>query len=359
MTDVAASIREAVASASQETGYSPDKDATGFATESLAPSSETPAPAAAEVATPAKEAAKTEEESTIIEPKDDEETETETETPTPAKTETPEEEDAEAFTVSAEDLDRIEKDPGLKKIHRSMVRGFTDKTKALSNLKKLYEADHDAIEALKKDPHNVLKQMVEAAGLKLAEDPAATTATIPATTEAEIDAEIIALLKANIGEEAANVLGPALVKVVKTITGKAIAPIQLDNEKRAKSEGEMRLKGEIASFGTQVVADGGDWDESVEQEMAALVGKILPGKGATLPEFLTVLHNTVQTNRRAKDNNQRETERLRKAKKKDEPVRPARPTPAPTESVIAAGMDPKQATRLALESAKRELAGRA
>lgn len=361
MTDVAASIRDAVASASQEAGYTPDKDATGFANSSLAPEpAETPAPAAGEAAAPAKEAAKSEDEGTIIEPNDDEEIET----PAPVKAAETPEEDVEAFAVSAEDLERIEKDPGLKKIHRSMVRGFTDKTKALSTLKKLYEADHDAIEALKKDPYNVLKQMVEAAGLKLAEDPAAAAAaaaatTVPASTEAEIDAEIIALLKANIGEEAANVLGPALVKVVKTVTGKAIAPIQLDNEKRAKSEGELRLRGQIASFGTQVVADGGDWDESVEQEMAALVGKILPGKGATLPEFLTVLHNTVQTNRRAKDSNQRETVRLQKAKKKDEPVRPARPTPAPTEQVITAGMDPKQATRLALESAKREIAGRA
>lgn len=353
MTDVAASIRDAVASASQEAGYSPDKDATGFATESLAPTPETPAPA--EVAAPEKETAKTEDEGTIIEPTEDEETETPTPTPVKA-TETPEE-DTEAYTVSAEDLERIEKDPGLKNIHRSMVRGFTAKTKALSNTKKLYEADHEAIEALKKDPHNVLKQMVEAAGLKLAEDPAATS-TVPASTEAEIDAEIVALLKANIGEEAANVLGPALVKVVKTVTGKAIAPIQLDNEKRAKSEGALRLKTDIANFGTKVIADGGDWDESVEQEMAALVGKILPGKDATLPEFLTVLHNNVQTNRRAKESNQRETDRLRKAKKKDEPIRPARPNPTPTDQVITAGMDSKQATRLALESAKRELAGR-
>jgi hypothetical protein len=349
--DVQASIREAVATVSKEQGYTPDKEASGFATQSLDP--ETPAVAEPEK-TPEKTETKVGEEDSIIVDPNAVEEEEETETPVVKEPEkVVEEEEEEALTFSPEDLERIEKDPGLKKIHRSMVRGFTEKTKALSTLKKTYEADHAAIEALKKDPHGVLKQMVEAAGLKLAEEP---TPTVPTATEEQIDAEIIALLKANIGEEAANVLGPALVKVVKTVTGKAIAPIQKDNEQRAKSESALRLKSQIADFGTRVVAEGGDWDETVEQEMAALVGKVTPGKDVSLPDFLTILHNTVQTNRRAKEGNKREVVRLKKAKEKDEPVRPTKPAPTPTEPVIAAGMDIKEATRAALDSARRQVA---
>ena len=338
---MADNAHDAVAEVLKETGFNPN-DTSGYSQGGPAeetpvadpPAEETPAPTPEE--TPAEE--------------------------TPAAEETPvapaKELKDEDFRASAEELAVIDKNPELKKVYRSLIRGFNGKVQTLSTKMKEAETALQVVETIRTDPARAVRTMAAAAGIKLVEaEPSAPAAGEAAPTVKNLQDKVHESLSGKLGKEAADVLAPVLLDAVRSIVGEETAPLHQTLEEGKKATAEQALRAGIAEFGNSVIDDGGDWDEGIEKDMAGLIGKVLPGKGMTLPEFLEVLHTTVVSKRQKTEQVASQVTRLRKAAATVEPVRPSRPAPT-APSVITPEMDIKEATRLAVAQARKEVGAR-
>jgi hypothetical protein len=338
--DVMDSVREAVNETLKETGFVPEGDSP--ATVPVVATTEETTETSEETPTPTSE--------TAPEATPEETPEATPEAPVPETKEKPPVED---FRPSAEELEAIDKDPNLRKVYRSMVRGFQKKTTELATKQKEAESALQVVATIRQDPVKALRTMAAAAGIRLAEDP------VPKVSETPVEKTMQERLKENltarIGAEAAEVLAPVLYDAVESIAGEKLAPVQRALDENKKATAEQALRAGIAEFGSKVIEDGGEWDEDVEKEMAALIGKVVPGKDTTLPEFLDVLYDRVQSTRRKIGQTTEQITRIRRAASSVEPVRPSRP-PAAGPKPIAPGMSAKEATALAVAQAKEELA---
>lgn len=364
MTDVLASVREAVAEAAKEVGV--DLNKPGEAATGTSATTETERPRGSDgkfTAQPGGENTEVPQEEGEGQGQGDgtqqtEETNTEGgegesgEKPPPAAAAATEEEE-DSWKPSAEELEVIDKNPELKKVYRSMVRGLTQKTTDLANKRKEAEMALEVVQAVRKNPELAIRAMAAAAGLKIAE-PAAAAAAPETPEEKSIQDRVREKLQAKLGKEAADVLAPALLEVVQEINGVELAPIKERFAASEKQAGSQALRAGIAEFGAKVVESGGEWNEEIEKEMAALVPKIQPAEGTTLPEFLEILHANVMTKRTRKGTVQRQTTRIKEAAKAVEPRQAARPAPT-AEKSITPGMDPKEATAFAVAQAKADL----
>jgi len=353
MTDeVPASVKEAVQASIKESGFQVDGDKdlrdaaveTDSTSETSTETVETKEELPATGEEPVVETKKEEKVSPVAEKKDKEKV------PPVSKVE----EDGD-FRPSAEELEAIDKNPELKKVYRSMVKGFTAKTTELAEKRKEAEAAMNAVNAIKENPVAAIRAMAAAANIKLAEEPAPTAPTT--TTEKTVIQKLQESLEAKIGKEAADVLAPVLLEAVGVITGEELGPVKLAIEQQRKVAEAQSLRTSISEFGSSVVEDGGEWDEDVEREMATLVNKVVPREGVTLPEYLEVLYNNVQTIRNKMKTTEREVTRIKTAAQRAEPVRAVRTT-APAPRQITPGMDLKEATALAVAAARAEAASR-
>ena len=340
--DVAASIKEAVTSTLKETRFKADDDARVDARDEadVDPASkvigdDTPKEDKEEVV--AEEVVKSDQESVVEDKK-----------PLVEKVE------EENFRPTAEELAVIDQSPELKKVYRSMVKGFTEKTGNLATKRKEAERAMLVIKTLQENPHQTIRALASAAGLRIAEE---VIEGPPATVEKSIVERLQERLEAKIGKEGAEVLAPVLLDAIGVVSDEKLVPIQAALKEQAES-GQMRaLRSSISEFGTKIVEDGGEWGPEIEADMAKLVGRILPGEGMTLPDFLEVLHNNVTVARDRRGVKEREVTRIQKAAKGKEPVRPARPTAVAPASIVP-GMNMKEATALAVAAARQEAAGR-
>lgn len=347
-------VKTAVADVLKETGFKP---------EDAIPSREvdlTPAPARGEDGKFVSAGAKEEELAKEEEPEKKEEPEKEEEPEKAAAAEKDVKEkmvSEDDFRPTAEELEVINQSPELTKVYRSMVKGFTAKTSATAAVRKEAEAALNAVKVLKDDPDKAIRALVAARGGKLAEEAAVPGKEPPPPPQKLVVEKLQEKLAAKIGAEAAEVLAPALFDAVTEVTGEELAPIKQALDEGKRSAQEIATRASITNFGNAVIKDGGEWNEDIEKEMAQMIGKVMPGEGVTLSEFLGILHNNVVVHRSKVAKGEREVTRLQKAAKQDEPVRSVRTAP-PVSPAITAGMDPKQATLAAVAQAKAELASR-
>jgi hypothetical protein len=347
-------VKEAVAAASKETGFV-DPDASPVV--EAAPAAVAPATEPVKETTTVVPA--TDEGKVSDAPKVGEEKLASPAPKTDKETETPASGDEVDLRVTPEELDAINKDPNLKKVYRSMVRGFTEKTSDFAGKRKELEAAMDAVTAIRADPKKAAMALAAATGGKITYDdgtaPAVPANAAPVVTEKAAVVKATELLTEKLGKEAADALGPVLIEAVKILAGEELSPIKQAMAIQDENAGKIALKSAVGEFGASIAASGLEWDETVEQEMAELVGQVIPGKDMPLPKFLKVLHNTVMANRAEKSTTGRVLVRLRTAAETKEPVQPARTAPTAPVGAITAGMDNKTATALAIESARREL----
>lgn len=374
--DVFANTREAVDAAIAESGFEDPVQSTGFdsAKEEAAPveaaAEETPAETGRERGADGKFVKKAAAEESVVEepvkevveePVKEVAAEKEKE---PVKEAAPakEKEPREDFKVTAEELEVIDKDPNLKKVYRSMVRGFSKKMEETSNLRKEAEKALQAVAEIRADPIAAARAIAASAGKKLEELPTETAAAV-AVAKTSLD-KARDQLEARVGKDAADILAPVLYEVVQSLMGEELAPVKQTLADREQEAAEQVLKSNISAFGSSVIEDGGEWDEDIEKEMAALItsGEVAPGRGpdgktkVSLPKFLDHLHNIVIRDRERKHVTSERVLRLREAVTVAEPTRSTRPTASAPEEIVA-GMDPKKATALAIAAARREAAG--
>jgi len=239
---------------------------------------------------------------------------------------------------SAEDLAKIDRDPRAKELYRKMLRGYRERTGATAAERKDAEMALQAVEVIRADPRAAALAFAQAAGLEVRQ---------PGEAEKPgIAQRVYAKLARSIGPEAAAVLGPAILDVVNDAAGDAILPVtqHLAETQQAATNAAMRQG--ISQFAARVAEEGGEWDESVEAEMAQLItsGKVIPKDGMTMPElveFLEILHNNVMAKRA------RSERRASLAARTREGTRGG--------GAIRAGMKPLDAVRAAVAAAKREL----
>jgi hypothetical protein len=221
---------------------------------------------------------------------------------------------------SADELARIDANPTLKSTYRSLVRRGKEAIGRLTHQEQEAERALQGIEALRGDPEGAVRAMARAAGMRIADEP---------TLEDRVRAD----LAKSIGQEAADMLGPAIVQSVKAITGSMVAPFAQEHEQRAMAESHAHLKGEVAGFAKRVQDEGGEFDPEIEAEMAALVPRLPPGQGVTVPEYLDILYSQVVAKRG----------RGRRAPRRGE------------DTDIHVKLSAKEATRRAVAAARRDL----
>jgi hypothetical protein len=221
--------------------------------------------------------------------------------------------------LTPEELAAIDADPKLKQVYRNIKRQFYQKTGTLAEQRKQAEEALGAFDTIRTNPRESIRAMAEAAGMRVVGEPT-------------VEDEIMADLTRSVGKEAADILGPSLVRTVAKLTNKIMAPLTQEREQVESAKNTSAIRSEIAGFGQRIVDQGGEFSEEIEREMAALVPKMPPGPNATLPDYLDVLHANVMAKRRG---------------------RPARGR-APV-GTIKAGMDPREAARIAVAQARRDL----
>jgi hypothetical protein len=227
---------------------------------------------------------------------------------------------------SAEELEKIDRDPKLRQVYRGLVRRFTERTTHLADRRREVDQVLAGVEQFRADPKGTIRELAARFGLREDE---------PAQPSPQERAR--AKLADALGPEAAEVIGPAVEDAVEAVVG----PARVAIAERQAEAASAALGAGIAAFGASVIEDGGEWDEDVEREMAAYVGKAQPGRGVTLEEYLGLLYDKVQS------------DRARASKAATPHPRPAARRAAPP--AIRAGMDPMVAARQAVAEVRRQL----
>ena len=119
-----------------------------------------------------------------------------------ASTQPPAEEDEDepkkgSLLVTPEELKRIKADPALSKLHRSLNKGFTEKTQALAAQRKEADQALQLFTALRNDPKGTLEVLNRFAGVQ---------SGAPAGPDADVQAEMNALFGDDIGPKVAQVV---------------------------------------------------------------------------------------------------------------------------------------------------------
>lgn len=235
--------------------------------------------------------------------------------------------DSDDGDLTAEELSGIDSDPRSKAVYRSLVRKARAAGERLDAEGQQVGFYMRAVEDFRRDPDGVLRALAQARGGRI-ELPGDKTPR----------ERIQERLAKSIGPEAAEVLAEPIIGLVQEMT----EPLIGDLQERERQSGLQQLREGIAEFGHQVKEAGGEWSLDVEHEMAALVPKFPPGPSvrslADLPGYLEILHAQVMAERR---------------------LMATIPAPAtPATATIRAGMNPREAARIAVAAAQREVRAR-
>jgi hypothetical protein len=223
---------------------------------------------------------------------------------------------------SAEDLARISEDPQQKALYRKLVRESHQTGERLSAQHKEAEQAMAAVNAIREDPKAAARMLAQASGMrvKYEDDPVA------------VADRVMSHLEKTIGREAAEALGPVLLESVRTIAGDMVAPFHQEREERQVAENRAAIQSQVTTFANSITEAGGDYDIGIERDMAALVASVPPGPRADAQGYMKILYNEVMSRRGAGK-------------------RPARGAAG----VVKAGMNPREAVRVAVAQARRDL----
>jgi len=233
---------------------------------------------------------------------------------------------------TAEELAAIDRDPKAKEVYRSLVRRHNTASRARADQRKDAERALHAVQLLQRDPQGVIRALAQHMGLRI------EGGDTPTVLE-----RVTKRLAKSLGPDAAAAFAEPMVDVFKEVVQEEVAPLRQGHEAAQQVAQAQALNDGIAQFSAGVRESGGDWDESVEREMAALITQrgLRPGPGMTLPDFLDALHSNVMA-ARARANRASGGGRA-----------PARR--AGGGGSIRAGMDPRKAADIAVAEAQREL----
>ena len=279
----------------------------------------------------------------------------------PTNPDAPQNED-EAFNLTAEDFEEMEKNPVAKKAYKSMLRGFRAKAAALADKRKAFESDEQIMAQIRTNPRAAIQALASVAGIPVAfagEQPAAPAAGQPAAdpVTSAIDAASKQLDDV-LTPDGAKILRPILTNMMKAIAEQAVAPYKAKTETQERIAAEVTLQSTVKSFGAARLADGDEWSPEIEAEMAGLVGKVLPGRGMTINDYIQSLYDQVAAKHIRAAAKTREFERLRAAAGAAEPVRGVRAPGAGTMPAITTSMSHEEAARVAVAQALAEMGAR-
>jgi hypothetical protein len=247
-----------------------------------------------------------------------------------------------------EDLARIDRDPAARAAYQSMTRQHRERmARADSTHRELEASRREAEEATKivdlirADPEQAMRAMAHAKGLRLEK-----------VKEVTLHDRVQAKLRAALGAEAAAALGPAIAEAVSEVTTHVtrpmLDPLRADYERRQRAEQQAEQQRErdemnnsaketIKEFVASVRARGDEWNDEIERAMAIKTRSFTPGPGMRMRDYLDTIYDAVTH------------ERVRTRKSKG---------PGDATRKITAGMDPREAVRLAVQQARAEARGR-
>lgn len=264
----------------------------------------------------------------------------------------------EAFNLTAEDFAEMEKNPLAKKAYKSMLRGFRAKTADLAGKRKAFEAEAALVEKIKGDPRSALQALAGLAGVSISIHDGTATAAVTEKLGADPVADALTAASADLDKaltpEGAAVLKPILEKFARAISEQVAAPLKQRLDVQDRQSAEATLKSTVKTFGAARIEAGDEWSPEVEREMAGLVGKVLPGRGTTVEQYVETLYDNVMAKRMRTAARTAEFKRLQAARGASEPTTTARPPASSTPREITAGMSREDATRLAVQLALQD-----
>jgi hypothetical protein len=263
------------------------------------------------------------------------------------KAEEPEAEEQD-LELSAEQLDAINKDPNLLAVYKSMQRGLTKKSQSFADRIKEVEEKTKVADFIEKDPDKALEILAEQRGRRIA----------PKEEDAKLDQAVDESLekwtKLLGSDEQAKAFWPAIKDDIVKVVKEQLTPVAQRQEQATIAARQQEYAAGIAQFEASVKKSGGEYTPEVEAEMTAKMKTIQASEGATLQEYLGILHDSVMMDRNRVADKKAALARLRKAEKKDEPTVSSR-TPKVGKQEITLDMDEDDAIALAVAQAEKGL----
>jgi len=272
--------------------------------------------------------------------------------PEDKKPETAPEEDDDFWKPTAEELAAIEADARLQKVYKSMQRGLTKKSQEHSAKLKEAEAEINFARWFKSDPAGAAREIARQAGLLAAEAAADKPPDKPTDAVAD-DLEVM------LGKKAADLMRPLLEKAFETMA----APMAETVEQLATAARERGVAATVTEFGANLVQQGFDWDDDIQQEMADLSKKVEPAtdeKGERVPmnEYLDTLYSAVMARRDRVSKSKAALERLKRIKTDAEPTGTATATNTSEPDRPPVGTPINEAVAIAVKAARKQMGQR-
>lgn len=222
---------------------------------------------------------------------------------TPAATDEPDPD--ESLVPSAADLERINANPDLLKVYKSMQRGLTQKTQKLATDRKSMEERANVADWIQKDPDNAIRALAQARGLTIAEAKREAATAV----ETQVVDDLTAKWEKTLGKDAAIQLRPLIEETAAAVAKQLLGPTAERAEALSKAAAERGLSAAVREFEAGVVARGETFPDDVQDEMAALMDTVSPTERedengnivqAPVDEYLAALHDMVMARRSRK-----------------------------------------------------------
>lgn len=268
--------------------------------------------------------------------------------------ETKEGEDDNPLNLTAEELKAINDDEKLMRAYKSMQRGLTKKTQTFAETRKQYEESDRMIQYIRANPDAALEEMAQARGYILAKKSGEDAAKAEARQDASdaVDA-LMEKYSKQLGPESTKLLLPFMREVAETIVKQSIEPIAERTSFLDRSAKESGIAAAVHEFGASVKESGEDWSDEIQEEMAKMMDRIVPGDNTPINDYLQTVYNAVSADRAKTAAVKRELSRLKKAQSEAEAARTVRPTPK-EKRVITSDMSERDAIALATALAEEE-----
>jgi len=267
----------------------------------------------------------------------------------PVKETKPVAEPEESFSLSAAQLEKINKDPELRTLYRGMVKGFTAKTTALAETRKSLEEKAKVADWIQSDPDAAVETLARMRGKTFAQ--AKNEAADKVTDGLE------SKWAETVGPEAAKLLRPLFEETAKQMLQSVVDPIRQQTEELQRAAAERGIAASVQGFGASRVEAGEEWDDEIQTEMAELMNRVSPGDETPIDDYLSTVYDAVQASRNRKRGVKTQLDRLRKAQADTEPTTTSRPAPRSSDSVTV-DMDDRTAIAMATKLAQQEYEAR-
>jgi hypothetical protein len=274
---------------------------------------------------------------------------------TPEPDAKPDEPDPETFGATADELEAINNDPRLLKVYKSLQRGFTKKTTEISNERKELRSKAEVADWIRSDPDKAIRALAQARGITIAE--AKQEARAEVTDQLD---ELTSQWTKTFGPEVARAMRPVIEATAaaqaKALIEAQLGPVAAATRSLTEAATDRGLSAAIREFGATVSERGEDWDDDVQADMAAVMGRVAPGvdeNGQPIPvdEYLDNVHGIVMAQRARKDSLKTQIQRL-KAARESEPNSASVSTPERPGDRVTVDMDDNQAVALAVKLAR-------